>query len=274
MLYAYVYDKFVLEDQAFISINERGFLYGDGVFETIRVVNSIPYLWPSHLNRLQLGLSELRITIPNLAEHLINLITEIIKLNKITNAIIRVNITRGIGSEGYAPLKNIKPNLVIQTREILADSDKAIDLFLLENAKTGGVNYKSVNSAPYVISKIIATENNYTESLIIDKEGYICETSSANIFWFKSNKLYTPSLELGIVAGVMRQKIIDLELCEIVIGKFNRQNLCDADEIFISNISRIITPVKNISGLVSNKVNYEKALQLKGFISHNINNIN
>lgn len=231
--------RFILEKQAQIAINERGFLFGDGVFETCKIYNGKIYNFKSHQARLQASLQALQIfyDIKNLEENSLKLI----KKNKIKNGILRISITRGIGSIGYLPTST-KPLTIIQTLKN-RPIPKKISL-TISPLKKPSLNHKTHNALPYILNKLYAQQNQCFDAIMLAAENYISETSSANIFWVKNNKIYTSSLECDIVIGTIRSRL--LALTKITEKKAKLSELENADEIFLTNAASLVIPVDTL----------------------------
>ncbi|MFZ9180260.1 MAG: aminotransferase class IV [Rickettsiales bacterium] len=223
-------DKIIAKDLAKISIEERGFLYGDGLFETIKFSDLKLHHFSTHLKRLKLGLKTLKIDFD--CFELENKCLELIKKNLITNGIIRISISRGVGSSGYLPISN-SPTLIIQTKA-LPEIPKKIALIISEY-QPANFKFKSSNSINYILAKIFAQENNYYDAILLKEKKYIAETSSANIFWIKNNIFYTPSEDCGMVLGVIREKILKQKQFKVKCGRYLINSLAKADEAFICN---------------------------------------
>lgn len=241
--FIYKNDQILNHEDAFISIDERGFLFGDGLFETCRFINQKIINFEAHLARIKIGLLNLKLNanIQNIESKCYNLISK----NNLQDGIIRISISRGIGSKGYLPT-NETPNLIIiQTKE-LPTTPKEINLTVCE-INPPPFKFKSANALQYVLAKIIAHENNFYDAIMLDEKGYICETSSANIFWIKNQIIYTPSDNCNMVRGTIRQALIELKNLKIKCGKFKISALKNADEVFISNSSSLILSVNKIA---------------------------
>ncbi len=248
MQYCSVNYQIKLENEASISINERGFLFGDGIFETCRIKDGKIDSYQSHLNRLKLGLEAIKIDfdLSKLEENTTQLITK----NNLKEGIVRIYISRGNGSIGYLPKPNIKPLIIIQTKNLPKKPTGPINLWVSKLTKISNkslpVSYKLAQGLNSTLAKIEAQENNCFDSLLLNDKGEICETSSANIFWVKDNILYTPHKDCGLLLGTVRQKIIDLSPIEVKEVKFNLDQLLLADEIFITNVSYKILQINQI----------------------------
>ncbi|MFM7557124.1 MAG: aminotransferase class IV [Alphaproteobacteria bacterium] len=256
--YIFINNEIVAEDFAKISFEERGFLYGDGLFETIKYSKLQLYNFTEHLKRLKSGLKYLKIDFDcvNLKEKCLKLIAK----NCLDGGMIRISISRGIGSIGYLPTNNL-PLLIIQTKE-LPKIPNIINL-IVSDYQPANFKFKSSNSINYVLAKIFATENNYYDSILLSQKKFIAETSSANIFWIKNNVIFTPNEDCGIVLGIIREKILKQKTLKVKCGRYQINSLINADEVFISNASIGIQAVDKIA--FRNKkniydVNYKKTL--------------
>ena len=241
--FIYKNDQILNHEDALISIDERGFLFGDGLFETCRFINQKIINFEAHLARIKIGLLSLKLNanIQNIESKCYNLISK----NNLQDGIIRISISRGIGSRGYLPT-NETPNLIIiQTKE-LPITPKEINLMVCE-INPPPFKFKSANALQYILAKISAQENNFFDSIMLDKKGYSCETSSANIFWIKDKIIYTPSDDCEIVLGTIRSALIELKSLQIKCGKFKISDLKNADEVFITNASSLIMPIDKIA---------------------------
>ena len=260
MKYCIINNKLIPSGKAFISIDERGFLFGDGIFETCRFDNQKIYNFEAHFNRLKAGLDSIKIDFAKLPQFsgnsLENEIQQLISKNNLQNGLVRIYVSRGQGSFGYAPKANISPLIIIQTKDLPQKPEKPVDLWISKiskiSAKSLPVNYKLAQGLNSTLAKLEAQEKNCFDSILLNDLDQICETSSANIFWIKDKILYTPAPNCGILLGTIRQKIIDLSPIEIQEVSANLEELLQAQEIFISNISYGILPVGRI--LPHNKI--------------------
>ena len=248
----FINDKLIDEDQAMISINDRGFMFGDGIFETCHISNSKILDFTSHLKRLDKGLKSLEIKAKT--SNLLEKSTKLIKENNIKDGILRLSISRGIGSNGFLPCQDIKPNIIIQTKYFKDLINKNITLAISKKitlfSKSILNKHKTANSLNYILAKIDSHKNGFFDNILLNENNEICETSSANIFIVKNNLILTPSLECGLLSGTKRQKIIDI--CQqnvdlkIKETKITINDLKNCDEVFISNSSFLILAVNAI----------------------------
>ncbi|NBR95612.1 MAG: hypothetical protein EBT55_04845 [Proteobacteria bacterium] len=223
------YNQNVVQE-AFIDIANRGFLFGDGAFETCLIHAQKIINFPQHLHRLATALQYLEITydINNLqqqAEHLI-------KLNNLENGILRMQISRDVGSIGYLPTANCTAISVMQTlpfREV----PEQIKLIVSSRDLFGSFPFKSSNCLPYVLAKIDAGKQQAFDSILLNSQQHICETGSANIFWVKDGQIFSPDASCGLVLGIIRDLLC--QHYQVNFIKANWQALYWADEVFLTN---------------------------------------
>ncbi|MDA0781704.1 MAG: aminotransferase class IV [Rickettsiales bacterium] len=237
--------SFINESKAAISFDDRGFRYGDGIFDTIRVNKGEMFRFKSHLQRIRRGLEAIGINFDTMEiERICN---ELLKKNAVEKGFIRIAISRGVGSEGYLP-KCGKPTVIIQTLQSANVSDEPVDLWLSSYRKIPDIcmpsDIKTAQGLNSTLARMHAIENGCFEALLLGIEGKICEGSSGNIFWFKEGKLYTPAN--NILKGVMREAVIEKSPYEIVQGDFELDDLKDAEEVFITNIAWVAKPIKSL----------------------------
>lgn len=231
--------KLIAEKQAQLSINERGFLFGDGVFETCKIFNGQIYNFKSHQKRLKNGLKNLKISadIDNLEQNSLKLI----KKNQIESGILKISISRGIGSNGYLPTNKSKPLIIIWAKKSRKTPTNITLGISTQQTPIKNIG-KTHNSLPYILTKIEAQKDGFFDNVMLSSEGKIAEVSSANIFWVKNGVIFTPDKSCGILNGTIRQKLLQIEpnIKEIAA---DIAELKKADEIFITNSSLLIAPV-------------------------------
>ena len=240
------------ENKALDSLNmytNRAFKFGDGVFESIRIINGKAINLKHHVNRLIAGAEMMKIDVPNnyTVANFNTTINELIQLNNIQKGgRIRLSMYRS-GEGAYQPTSN-KAAYFIEMIPIennffsLNEDGLIIDLY--QEIKKGldqFSKFKTINSLVYVQAAIFANKNNFDESLILNGDGNIIESSSSNIFIASNGVLYTPPLEDGCVGGIMRMNVINLALnngIKVYEYSLKPQNLLIADEVFLTNAIR------------------------------------
>lgn len=236
-----------------ISVFDRGLHYGDGLFETMRVKDGRIPLWPRHWQRLQTGCTRLKMPLP-LESDLQKDIALLV--DGVAEAVIKLIVTRGTGERGYALPARPQPSCILILTDKAAypvsHKTEGVRLHLCEtrlgvNPSLAGI--KHLNRLEQVLARSEWQGQEYQEGLLLDIDGHVIEGTMSNIFWVKNNTLYTPELSGCGVAGVMREIVMQLAQqidISIKIGLWSITELCDAEEIFITNSLIGIWPVSYI----------------------------
>jgi branched-chain amino acid aminotransferase len=265
------------ENQALISVKQRACRFGDGIFETCKVVSGIIYNFEAHLMRIEAGLKAIKINFD--ITNLKNSCYQLIKKNNLINGSVRISISRGLGSAGYLPLA-IQPLLIIETDSTVNPLPASVDLWQSSytkiSAKSLPINYKLSQGLNSTLAMIEARENNCFDALMLNDSGQICEAASANIFWIKDEILYTPADELALL-GTTRDKIISLSELKVKKVMVRFDELILADEIFITNsrigtlaVARIMPLNKKISGNNKNSIGKNYSEIFKNLLNQDI----
>ncbi len=245
----YFKDTFIPKDKALIPIDDRSYRFGDGLFETILVYNGKIYNAAHHVERLKNGLEFFKIALP--VPDLTEICTKLIQENAVKEGYIRILVSRGINGPdaiGYAP-KDTEPYIIVQTIETPFPEFRKISLWVSNNRASMHLKSKVNSAMLYVMAMQEAAEHHCDNALILDSTDRLCETASGNIFWFKNNTLYTPSLDLPFVPGTIRKKIISLSPYKVQEGHFSLSELQRAEEVFMTNIGLLVASVNKISPL-------------------------
>lgn len=243
----------VLSNESYvIRAGNRAHLYGDGIFESIRIINGKPINLANHINRMMEGAKKLKMRVPSFydLEFYEGKINELIQKSGIRNGgKCRISLDRAIGGT-YSPESN-EVEYFIEVQElddygfVLNKKGREIDIFSEYKKQNDSLaNYKTKNGLVYVLAAIAAKENGLDDYLITNTRNGIIEATSSNLFVVSNGVLYTPGLEEGCLAGTMRMQIINLALKnEIKVYECNilPQNLLVADEIFLTNAISGIT---------------------------------
>lgn len=261
--YYYMNGKFFTEDKALVSVNDRGVRFGDGVFDTIKVVSGKPLRFDLYNARIKGGLEALKIDydISNLESEILKTIKE----NNIQNGFARVQITRGQGSCGYLPTNDTSPTLIIEAVEMggitLSDVKLCISSYTKPSIKSLPVNYKIMQGVNSTLAKIEAVEKGFFDGLLLNDTAQVCECSSSNIFWVRKGGVFTPSLEAGVLDGVTRRIVIESLKNDVIEGFFGLEDLRRADEVFITNSLVEVQSVSEIYGIFKNKGDENKVTE-------------
>jgi len=246
----------VENNNATISVSNRGLAYGDSVFETIRVINGKIIFWEDHYFRLMSSMRIMRMEIPGnfSPEYLEETILELVKQNDLINASARIRFTVFRTSGGYYRPDSLEIEYIVTSEKLpdpfyLLNTDAyEVELFKDHYITSGLLStIKSNNKAINVLGSIFAKENDYANCLLINENKQVVEALNGNIFLVNANKIKTPSLKDGALNGVTRKQILsivatmpDLEIEETSISPFELQK---ADELFISNVIVGVQPI-------------------------------
>lgn len=218
-------------------MHDRGFRYGDGVFETVAVHGGAPFRLGWHLKRLARGLDAVRIAFS--VHGLEKECAALIAANKTKDGLLRIQVTRGAGGRGTLPDKKTKPTCVIETLPLPEIPKKPVTLWLSSYRRIAPsalpVRYKLCQGLNATLARLEADDHGCFEALMLNARGEICETSSANIFWLKGGTLYTPSLSCGALEGSMRALVMKLSPYKVKQVRAGLKTLAAADAVFLTN---------------------------------------
>lgn len=259
-MYFYINGDFVEDKDAKVSIFDRGFLYGDGVFETLRAYNGKVFRLREHIERLWAGAQYLKITPCDKIDGLERVITDLLRLNQLSDAYIRVTITRGMATRGIDIDPDTSPTVIVFARKLQQMEQElynnGIRLILSERTNHRApdeYNLKSINFLNNILAKYEATKKGAFDAIMLNKDGYVTEGSICNIFFVKDRVVCTPSLSSGVLRGVTREVIKEISY-EVGFGirekEFTLEELINSDEAFVTNTLVEVLPVKEIDGRI------------------------
>ncbi len=265
--------KIYKDDSSVINVNNRGLRYGDGLFETIKSKKDKLFFADEHFARLWKGMNLLQFKIPVhfTPDNLQYEIFELLKKNTHDHyARIRITLFRGDGGL-YDDINHI-PNYIIQTWALSAEISKwnsnGLILGIYNEAKKSCdilSNIKHNNFLPYVMAALHSKKQKWNDAILLNTDNRICDSTIANIFLIKDNKIYTPALDEGCIAGIMRKTILHhlaTNSYKVYETRFSVDDLLNADEVFLTNSIYNIRWVQSIG----NK-NYANVLTQKIYTS-------
>ena len=255
--------EFIAKKDVFISSNSRAFNYGDGFFETIKIINSKLFNFSCHMQRIKLALSTLKLNDNYTSAFFQTKMSHLLKVNKIIHGSIKIHISRN-GSGKYLPKSNHSDLIISTSSGHSYKEESAISLcFFDEEYKALGAlsNIKSINSLVSVLASIHANENNFDNAILLNNSGNAIEATNANIFILKNKNIYTPPISDGCVDGTMRKWIIN-EL-DVIEKSILSAEILNADEIFITNATSGVTSVRTIGKISFTSFNIANYLQKK-----------
>lgn len=239
-------DDFVLADEAVLKASNRGFKFGDGLFESMRMCNGKLQLAEEHADRLKAGMKALKMDGYNLldAYFLRQKTAELQRKNKLQgNLRFRLSIYRD-GAGLYTPQNN-KIGYLLEVSEVeqvnyeLNQKGLIIDVYdELPKPINKLSNYKTSNALPFVMAGLFQKQHRLDEAFLLNQHGFLCESTSSNIFVVYQKQIYTPALTEGCIAGVMRTAVIRLAKMQnlpIIEAQINPQILNEAEEVFLTN---------------------------------------
>ncbi|GIC76541.1 aminodeoxychorismate lyase [Moritella sp. F3] len=249
-----------------VAIADRGFNFGDGHFTTIKIAAGQALLLDLHVTRLQQACAVLAIEFELWGE-LVTVITQ--QAQVLQKGVLKVTITRGEGGRGYGYVYGTmgcsSANWYVQHRPMPVTycewAKSGIELMLCDYQQTVNpalAGLKTLNRLDQVMIKQELEAHNMADGLVCSTEGYVIETSVANVFWVKDGKVYTPSTKRSGVEGVMKTHILNL-LNTLVFplesGDYAVADVLAADEVFITNSVMEVVPVKAVLKHVGNSDN-------------------
>jgi branched-chain amino acid aminotransferase len=255
----YLNNEFVKKEDAKISVYDHGFLYGDGVFEGIRVYSGNVFRLGEHIDRLYKSAHSIMLNIQQTPDEMIKLIVETVAKNKLENAYIRVVVSRGVGDLGLDPYNCPVPNVVIIAEPLFIFPkelyEKGLEIITVATRRNRpdvlSPKVKSLNYLNNVLVKIEARLAGVSEALMLNDQGYVAEGSADNVFILKKGILYTPPTYLGALEGITRNAIIDIaqELgYEVREEPFTRHDVYIADEVFLTGTAAEVIAVVKVDG--------------------------
>lgn len=229
-----------------LPVADRGFRFGDGVFETIRLNAGVPYQWELHVSRLHSGLQALRIAPPTVDWKATA--RQLLKQNNVQDGFVRLSISRGAGSQGYLPNADISANWVMEVMPSVALPEQPFALYQSSITRPPlsslPVNHKLAHGIGSTLALFEARDHACDEALMLSPDGHISEASSGNLFWFRGEQWFTPALDTSCLAGTTRAAIMRFENVREV--NVDMTELLDADALVISNVRLGIWPVASL----------------------------
>ncbi|OGX18010.1 MAG: hypothetical protein A2Y01_03870 [Omnitrophica WOR_2 bacterium GWC2_44_8] len=238
--------KFVKEEEAKVSITSAGFLYGQGVFETMRAYNERVFRLDSHLERLFKALPILNLELAAGYEVLKKAVKQALKENNLKDAYLRITTWQG---KDKAEAVVFARNYNFLNKEDYRKGFKAIVSSFRQNEFSVLSGIKSANYLPLLLAYQEAKKKNADEAILLNTRGFLAEASRANIFLVKDNCLLTPSLDCGCLPGITRDTVLGLagkEKIKVIETKLKPEDIRKADEAFLTNSLVEIMPLVSL----------------------------
>lgn len=248
--------KIVNEDQAVISVFDHGFLYGYGLFETIRAYGGHPFLLQDHYERLKRSAESYHIKMNKTYDQLQNDIYQTLRANGLRDAYIRITLSGGAKGLGLWGKEHDEPVWIIMTKPLgaLPEVKSLVTLSLNRSTQEGNFRTKSLSFANNMLAKKELEQRSHfsAEGIFLTREGHVVEGTVSNLFFVRDGKVYTPHEDTGLLPGVIREFII--RSCheagiQVLEGWYGVEELQSAEEVFLTNSIQEIVAADQIDGV-------------------------
>ena len=256
----YINGKFYEKENAKISVFDHGLLYGDGVFEGLRSYTHLVFKLNEHIERLFESAKSIMLEIPLSRQQLIKAVISTLKENKLSDAYIRLIVTRGEGDLGLDPRKCkgnatiiiITDRILLYPQKYYKEGLKIITVPTVRNLPEAlNPQIKSLNYLNNILAKIEAVSAGYDEAIMLDSLGYVAECTGDNIFIVKNKHLYTPPQCMGTLRGITRDSVLEVaRKSRIIVHEhvITRHEVYISDECFLTGTAAEIIPVVEVDG--------------------------
>ncbi len=237
-----------------VSVTDRGLAYGDGLFETVQLCDGRPLLLDLHFERLRQGCLRLGIDVSGLVEHLVEDLAQLARWQNLHDfGVLKIIVTRGAGGRGYMPVPGLSPTRVLLLSPMPDYPDnpaiagvrvRLCEMTLSLSPRLAGI--KHLNRLEQVLARSEWSDPCIREGLVCDNEGYLVEGTMSNLLWVCNGRLHTPLLDRCGVAGVLRDRLLQLAIdngIEVHQGRYLVSELDHADEVILCNSLIDIWPV-------------------------------
>lgn len=249
----FVNGEFLPEKEARISPLDRGFMYGDAIFETIRVTNGNCFLWDAHIQRLDLGARYLQISNRTAKLEIANAVKTLLTTNKIRDGFVRIQLSRGIGPRGYSPRGAESPALVVSTHRRSGFNPARYKLIISKvriMADEPWTQLKTANRLPNILARREAEEAGMDEALLLNHRWSIAGASAANVFTVRGDRLMTPPVAAGGIAGTTRAFVMETAKkngMEVREEEMLLEDFHSADAAFLTSAALLVAPIESLN---------------------------
>ncbi len=250
-------DRIIDEKSARVSIFDHGFLYGDGIYETVRANDYRIFHWPAHYRRLKQSARRIALKCPWSSRFLLRGAIAVLKANKSPQGSVRITVGRGPGPLGLDPTLCPKPTLAMLLHpprpvERLRNNGISIGIPKIRRNHPQCLDpqIKSNNSLNTILAKMEAKRMGVFEAVLLNLDGHLTEGTTTNIFFVRRGRIYTPALSCGLLEGVTRGALIRLARrakYRVQEGHYTLSDLRRADEIFLTSTTLEIVPVTRVA---------------------------
>jgi branched-chain amino acid aminotransferase len=269
--YIFLNGKIIPDTERCISSGDRGFLYGDGIFETIRSYKGEPFKIAEHLERMRCSAEKLKISLEHTDAEISENIRELIEKNSVQDAYIRITLSRGEGGSALQMSDGLKSTILIQVKsftpydERLYEEGMSLAVSRHRRSTTSPIySHKTTNLLTSILLKEEAGSRSAHDSIVLNTDGYVAECIVSNIFMVKDGSVITPSLDTNILPGITRSTVLDICQNSGIPAReerFKVETLIKAEEVFITNSLMEIMPVSRVEDNKIGKVTPGKITQ-------------
>jgi len=253
----YLNDRFVEQEDATISVFDHGLLYGDGIFEGIRLYDGCVYKLDAHLERLEMSAKALMLKLPWSREYISDAICESCRVNHLKNGYIRLVVTRGVGSLGLNPLTCSNPQLIIIADDITLYPaeyyEKGLSIITSATRRNHQAALppmiKSLNYLNNILAKVDALNMGAFEAIMLNDHGMVAECTGDNIFIVHKGVIYTPPVNTGSLDGITRGAIFEIANdlgIKLIERDITRYEIWTSDECFLTGTAAEVIPVTEL----------------------------
>ncbi len=254
--YIFLNGKIIPDTEGSISTGDRGFLYGDGIFETLRTYNGKPFKLAEHLKRMRCSAEKLKIIPAYTNTEISESITKLLEKNSVQDAYVRITLSRGEGGSALQMGDSLKSTMLIQAKSLTPYDEKLYNkgMSLIvsghRRSTTSPIySHKTTNLLTSILLKEEARGRSAHDSIVLNTDGYVAECIVSNIFMVADGSVVTPSLDTNILPGITRSTVLDICRDSGIPAReecFKIETLIKTEEIFITNSLMEIMPVSRI----------------------------
>jgi branched-chain amino acid aminotransferase len=256
-MWIFLNDRFVPREEAVVSVFDHGFLYGDGIYETLRSYGGRLLMLQHHLARLERSARLIGLDIPIPEKDWPPLLHEVLQRNGLSDARLRITVSRGEGEIGLDPGLCARPTVVIMAKSLPSYPahlfEKGVRLALVSvrrNLSSAlSPQIKSLNFLNNILAKQEAARAGAFDAVMLNAQGSLTECTTSNLFFVRSGRLCTPSTDAGILDGITREIVLLLareQAIPIEQGLYPAESLRQADECFLTNTTMELMPVREL----------------------------
>ena len=277
---SYVNGLYCNIQEAKININDRGYHFGDAVYEVILYNNGIFYDYDGHIKRLFNSLKLINIKFHLSEQQLKIIIKNLFKLNRVNYGSVYIQVSRGVADRNHSYFKlNSKPILTMiisKKKNNISDDIKGVKAITIIDNRWSRPDIKTTQLLPNVLAKTYANKKNAYEGIFIDHEGYVTEGSSSNIWIInKNNEILTREIDGKILSGITRKTISQFAKnnnFKMLEKKFTKDEMLNSREVFLTSASSFVTPIIEIDNIkIGNGIIGKTSIELRNLYFKNFN---